>query len=51
MNKSTLLRAKYYLAFVLLMLGIYVYAGLTGKRFTGSDASNWSPREQKGYHK
>ncbi len=51
MTKDKLLRIKYYLVFIVLMMGWFVYAGLTGTRFTGSDASNWSPRQEKGYHK
>jgi hypothetical protein len=51
MNRNKLLKIKYYLAFVLLMLGLYVYAGLSGTRFIGSDASAWSPQQEKGHHK
>lgn len=51
MNKDKLLRIKYYVIFVVLMLVLYAYAGLTGRRFTGSDAANWSPNHQRGYHK
>jgi hypothetical protein len=49
--KKDLLKLKYFLLFLALSVGLFVYAGLSGRRYTGSDTSKWSPQEQKDYHK
>jgi hypothetical protein len=50
--KKDLLKLKYYLLFLAVALGVFVYAGLTGRRYTGSDSSKWSPAgQQQRYHK
>jgi hypothetical protein len=50
--KRDLLKLKYYLLFLALALGVFVYAGLTGRRYLGSDSSKWAPSgQQQRYHK
>jgi hypothetical protein len=49
--KRDLLKLKYYLLFLALALGVFVYAGLTGRRYIGSDSSKWTPSGQQRYHK
>lgn len=44
-------KLKYFLLYLLLVIGLFVYTALTGRRFTGSDSTQWSPQEEKGHHK
>jgi hypothetical protein len=49
--KRDLLKLKYYLLLLALALGVFVYAGLRGQRYIGSDSSKWTPSGQQRYHK
>jgi hypothetical protein len=49
--RKDLLKLKYFILLLVLSLGLFVYASLSGRRYIGSDSSKWSPQEQGGYHK
>lgn len=51
MNKQGLYRIKYYLIILGTVTVVYIYAGLSGWKIFGTNTEQWTPEEQKGYHK
>ncbi|MFN3403813.1 MAG: hypothetical protein ACK40G_06940 [Cytophagaceae bacterium] len=51
MNKDDLKKMKYLLVFFGIVFSVYIYAGVAGWKFFGSNSEKWAPQGEKGHHK
>ena len=49
--KEQLLQVKYYLVFLAMLAGMYLYGGITGWRMFSASPDKWAPKQEKEYHK